>query len=189
METQQIGADNSSASTRKRAGVRRIVKRRQKVDMTPMVDLGFLLITFFVITTELSKPTVMDLYMPKNGKPMDLGESNALSVLLGKNNTVYYYNGNWNDAKKNNKILETTYSSADGLRKIINEKQHRLDATISKNKEGRDGLMLLIKPGNETSYKNVVDVLDEATINVVKKYAVVKLSDEEAAFLKDKEGK
>jgi biopolymer transport protein ExbD len=187
MAAVQTGAESSSGITRKRAGVPRMVKHSQKVDMTPMVDLGFLLITFFVITTELSKPTVMDLYMPKDGKPMPLGESNALSILLGRNNILYYYNGNWADAKKRNEIFTTTFSASNGLRKIINDKQKYLDETISKNKEGRDGLMLLIKPGKETSYKNVVDVLDEATINVVKKYAVVKLSDDEAAFLKSKE--
>jgi biopolymer transport protein ExbD len=187
MSQMNLSQTENLVSSRKRVGVQRMVKHNLKVDMTPMVDLGFLLITFFVITTELSKPTVMDLYMPKDGPPTDLGESNALSFLLGKNNTVYYYNGKWEDAKKKNEIFATRYSSKDGLRKIINEKQHRLDATISKNKEGRDGLMLLIKPGKETSYKNVIDVLDEATINVVKKYAVIKLSDEEADFLKSKE--
>jgi biopolymer transport protein ExbD len=187
MQTVQTGADIISSTVRRRAGVRRMLKHTQNVDMTPMVDLGFLLITFFVITTELSKPTAMNLYMPKDGPPTDLGESNALSFLLGKNNTVYYYHGNWEDAKKKDEVFETTYSSVNGLRKIINEKQHRLDATSNKHNEGRDGLMLLIKPGNETSYKNVVDVLDEATINAVKKYAVIKIANEEATFLKSKE--
>ncbi len=127
---------------------------------------------------------MMNLYMPTDGPPMDLGESNALSFLLGKNNAVYYYSGNWDEAKKNGEIFKTTYSGSDGLRKVINEKQHRLDASSKTNKEGRDGLMLLIKPGNEASYENVVDLLDEATINVVKKYAVIKLSNEEDEFLK-----
>jgi biopolymer transport protein ExbD len=180
------GTDNSS-TTRKRPGVRRMLKHNLKVDMTPMVDLGFLLITFFVITTELSKPTMMNLYMPKDGPPIDLGESNALSFLLGKDNAVYYYNGDWENAKKENEIFKTTYSGVDGMRKIINEKQRRLDAFINKNKEGRDGLMLLIKAGKEASYKNVIAVLDEVTINIVKKYAVVKLSADETDFLRNKE--
>lgn len=182
----QTGTENSSAK-RQRPGVRRMLKHNLKVDMTPMVDLGFLLITFFVITTELSKPTMMNLYMPKDGPPMDLGESNALSFLLTKNNIVYYYNGDWKDAKNKNEIFKTTYSGIDGIRKIINGKQRRLDASLNKNKEGRDGLMLLIKPGKEASYKNVVAVLDEVTINIVKKYAVVKLSGEESEFLKNQE--
>ena len=185
MGTLQAGADNYSASGQ-RAGVRRMAKHSLKIDMTPMVDLGFLLITFFVITTELSKPNMMNLYMPTDGPPTFLGESNALSFLLGKNNTVYYYNGNWDEAKMKGEIFKTTYSGIEGLRKVINEKQHRLDARIKTNKEGRDGLVLLIKPGNEASYENVVDLLDEATINMVKKYAVIKLSKEEDEFLKKK---
>ena len=182
-----LSTSESKGPSRKRAGVRRMSKNNQKVDMTPMVDLGFLLITFFVITTELSKPTMMNLYMPKDGIPMPLGESHALCFLLGENNMVYYYNGNWDNAKKKGEVFETNYSGGDGLRKIINKKQHRLDAGINKNKEGRDGLMVLIKPGKEASYKNVVDVLDETTINRVKKYAVVKLSAEETDFLNSKQ--
>ena len=184
----QVNSSNENPSIRKRAGVRRMLKHNLKVDMTPMVDLGFLLITFFVITTELSKPTMMNLYMPKDGgEPTPLGDSNALTFLLGKNNTVYYYNGIWEEAVNKNEVFETSYSGKEGLRKIITEKQQRLQQNIAKNKEGRDGLMMLIKPSPASSYKNVVNLLDETTINAVKKYAVVKLSPEEMEFLKRKE--
>ena len=183
----QVNTPNENATGRKRAGVQRMLKHSMKVDMTPMVDLGFLLITFFVITTELNKPTMMNLYMPADGTPMPLGESNALTFMLGKNNTVYYYNGDWKDAVSKNEIFETTYSGKEGLRKIIIEKQLRLQANIAINKEGRDGLMMLIKPGAASSYQNVVNMLDETTINAVKKYAVVKLSPEEKEFLEKKE--
>ena len=183
----QVNTPNENVTGRKRAGVQRMLKHNMKVDMTPMVDLGFLLITFFVITTELNKPTMMNLYMPADGAPMPLGESNALTFMLGKNNTVYYYNGDWKDAVSKNEIFETTYSGKEGLRKIIIEKQLRLQANIAINKEGRDGLMMLIKPGAASSYQNVVNMLDETTINAVKKYAVVKLSPEEKEFLENKE--
>ena len=184
----QVNSSNENPSTRKRAGVQRMLKHNMKVDMTPMVDLGFLLITFFVITTELNKPTMMNLYMPKDGgDPTPLKESMALTFLLGKNNTVYYYNGNWKDAITKNEIFETSYSGKDGLRKIITEKQQRLQANIVKNKEGKGGLMMLIKPSAASSYKNVVNMLDETAISSVKKYAVVKLSSEEIEFLKKKE--
>jgi biopolymer transport protein ExbD len=66
--------------------------------MTPMVDLGFLLITFFVITVQLSKPTTVNLNMTKDGPPIDLGNSNALTVLLDEAGRIYYYHGNWKDA-------------------------------------------------------------------------------------------
>ncbi len=177
--------NESPVNPRKRRGVIRMVKHNLRVDMTPMVDLGFLLITFFVITTELAKPTAMNLYMPKDGgPPTELGASNALTVLLDKDK-MYYYNGDWKDAIKTGGIIETNFSGTADLRKVIGEKQLLLDVT-QKNKEGRDGLMLLIKPGNEVSYKNVVDVLDETTISMVKKYAIVKQSVDEKAWLKEK---
>lgn len=168
--------------TRHKAGVRRMIKRSLKIDMTPMVDLGFLLISFFVITTELSKPTAMNLYMPADGPPTELGMSNALTIIPAGDNTVWYYAGKWEDAKMSGALYQTTYAGKNGLRKIINDKQNQLDNDL-KSKEKREGLMLLIKPTAQASYKNLVDVLDEATINMVKKFAVLKLSPEETNWL------
>ena len=72
-----------TTNERCKAGVSRSKKSVPKIDMTPMVDLGFLLITFFVITAELSKPVTMDLFMPKEGPPIKLRKSDALTFLLG----------------------------------------------------------------------------------------------------------
>jgi biopolymer transport protein ExbD len=178
----QINASNESPG-RKRAGVRRMIKHTLKVDMTPMVDLGFLLITFFVMTAELKKPTTMSLYMPKDGgPPIELENSNALTVMIG-NGKIYYYHGDWKEAFQNKHIYETNLAGKHDLRKIIGDKQRKLDNT-PKLKEGRDGLMMLIKAGNDASYKTLVDVLDETTISMVKKYALVKLTPEEANWLK-----
>jgi hypothetical protein len=127
----------------------------------------------------------MNLYMPKDGPPSSLGSSNALTVLLANNNSLYYYQGSWEDAKRSGAIYKTTFGGANGLRKIINERQAALDADPN-NKEKRNGLMLLVKPSKNASYKNIVDVLDEVTINVVKKYALVKLTTEEAEWLESK---
>ena len=146
-----------------------------------MVDLGFLLITFFVITMELNKPATLNLNMPKGEPTTDLGKSNALTVLLGKNNAIYYYHGDWHDALKANGIFQTNFSAKEGFRKVIREKQQYLD--ISNTKEKRKGLMLLIKAGEDALYSNVIDMLDEALINDVKKYAVLKLSEEEMKYL------
>lgn len=160
---------------------RNALKYNLKIDMTPMVDLGFLLISFFVITAELTKPTTMNVAVPAEGKPTQLGESVALTVLLGKDNIIFYYEGKWQDAKLNNTI-KTTGFSANGLRKIIAARQKKLDA-MPNIKEGRNEMMLLIKPSASASYKNVVDVLDEATIGIVKKYAIVKISPDEKDWL------
>ncbi|MEP7373876.1 MAG: biopolymer transporter ExbD [Chitinophagaceae bacterium] len=177
-------AINIAVNDRRRAGVSRPEKRNPKTDMTPMVDLGFLLISFFVMTTELSKPRVASLNMPAEGPPIELGNSNALTVLLAGNDNVYYYHGNWREAVAENDIIKTSLNSPDGLRKVIIEKKEWLDAHDSK--EGRNGLMMLIKSTQETPYKNVIDVLDETMINDVRKYALVKMEVDEAAWIKER---
>jgi biopolymer transport protein ExbD len=166
---------------RRRPGVRRKKRHSVRTDMTPMVDLGFLLITFFVFTAELSKPSVVKLNMPKDGDPATLANSNALTILLDGNDRVYYYNGNWKDASANNEIFKGNLSVTNGMGKVIREKQRWLD--INNKKEGRNGLMLLIKAGKETSYQNVIDALDEALINVVKKYALLKAEPQESEWM------
>src|SRR5512138_3424377 len=84
-------------SHKKGPGVKKAKKLSTRVDMTPMVDLGFLLITFFIFTTTMSSPTSMDLFMPKDtDKPEEQNkakESGALTIMLSKDNHVYYYEG------------------------------------------------------------------------------------------------
>lgn len=152
-----------------------------RIDMTPMVDLGFLLITFFIFTTTMSEKKVMKLFMPANGTPTPTAESKVLTVLLGHNSTVLTYEGNFEDAVKENKLLQTNYSESDGIGKLIREKQKRLQSADEKN--GKDELVLLIKPSGESSYKNVIDALDEATINGVKKYMITDVSPVEKSEL------
>jgi len=174
---------STETGTRRRPGFYRAKKLKIRVDMTPMVDLGFLLIAFFVITAELNKPSVVHLSMPKEGgPPTTLGESGALTLLLDANNRLYYYHGDWEKALSAGEIFETNFSVSNGIGKIIREKQQRLDV-INKT-EGRNVLMLLIKPGAEASYQNVIDALDEAAINVVKKYAILKMEPEESQWMK-----
>ena len=150
--------------------------------MTPMVDLGFLLITFFVFTAELSKPSVVKLNMPKEGPPSPLGESGALTLLIDASNRIFCYQGDWKKALSAGEIVETNFSEANGIGKIMREKQLRLDVTDKK--EGRKSLMLLIKPGAEASYQNVIDALDEAMINDVKRYAILKMEPAESEWMK-----
>ena len=158
-----------------------MIKHYLKVDMTPMVDLGFLLISFFVITTELSKPTVMNLAMPAEGEPTDLANSAALTVLT-KGNSIYYYQGEWEEAIMKAKVEPVELSGKNSLRAVIGRMRINLDKNESL-KNGRDELMMLIKPSSGTSYKTVVDLLDEATISMVKKYALIKQSLEESEWL------
>ena len=178
----------NSAIERAGKSFARTKKQVLRIDMTPMVDLGFLLITFFVFTTTISRPTVTDLYMPKDGLIINaLPESLALTLLLDDDNKIHYYHGDFAKALKANKIFETGYSTGSGLGKIIRQKQKDIDAS-GIFPDGRRGLMLLIKPGSKSSYKNVVDALDEAMINDVKKYAILEPGANELNFLKTKSG-
>ena len=146
--------------------------------MTPMVDLGFLLITFFIFTTTISQPTALKLNLPKDtDKPEEQTKtkaSGALTVLLGKDNNVFYYEGEL---------------SPDGSNfKSTNFKEIRNEIISKKQSTNPDDFMVVIKPGDESTYKNVVDILDEMTINVVGRYALVDISDGESQLIKATEG-
>jgi biopolymer transport protein ExbD len=161
---------------------RRSFSSSVRIDMTPMVDLAFLLITFFIFTTSMSEPRAMKLTMPiEDRSPTPARESKVLTVLLDKNNTVFAYEGRFEDALEQQKIVRTNYNVTDGMGKLIREKQKQL-AVVDK-KEGKGALLFLIKPTKNASYKNIIDALDETTINNVKKFMVVDLSEEEKRFL------
>lgn len=172
-------------NTRHRPGVRRAKKLNTRIDMTPMVDLGFLLICFFVITTTMSQPRAADLFVPKDGPPMDIADSKTLTVLLDKDNRIFYYHGDWENAIASNGILSTGYLYSDGIGNIIREKQKRLEA-LNLDKEKGKGLILVIKASAKSSYKNLVDMLDEVLINDVRHYSVVDLTEAEKKFLEEK---
>ena len=126
----------------------------------------------------------MKLFMPKDkGDSTELPASKVLSVLLGENNKVYAYEGKFEDAAKENKVVSTSYNENDGIGNLIREKQKRLQQV---NKDGKNALVFLIKPTTQSSYKNVIDALDETTINDVKKYMIVKPSEEENSYLQNK---
>ena len=180
----------NSATERKGKSFSHNKKQILRIDMTPMVDLGFLLITFFVFTMTISTPTITDLYMPKDNlkDSSELPKSLALTMLLDDNNKIYYYHGDFSDALKANEIFETNYSTYAGMGEVIRLKQKDIDAS-GKFTEGRKGMMLLIKPTSKSVYKNVIDAMDEAVINDVKKYAIVEPVEDEINFIKTKSGR
>jgi biopolymer transport protein ExbD len=167
---------------RQRAGMRRAKKHSLKTDMTPMVDLGFLLITFFVVTTRLTEPSALNLNMPHDGIGTKLPKSAALTVLIGEDKKIFYFHGDWEEAIKRKEVLPTTLDLKNGLGKVIRDKQQWLDAHPV-NGEDRNALMVLIKAGQNANYSQVIDALDEMLINDVKKYAIVKPTPAELELL------
>lgn len=169
---------NIADASRSKAGVKRLKKANLKIDMTPMVDLGFLLISFFIFTTEISKPAITHLYMPKGVDSTTIAESKSLTILLSDDN-VFYYNGDMKTAMKNDRVFQTSYDEMNGIGNIIRQKQNEL----KKRKIDKRDMTVLIKPGTNSSYKNVLDCLDEMLINGVTRYVIVDLEKEERDYL------
>ena len=157
-----------------KANKRKTHKKSTKVDLTPMVDLGFLLITFFVFTTTITQTKAMQLDLPANGDKTPIANSGALSIVLGKNNTVYYYEGM---LQPNGANLKTT--SFKQIRDII----------IDKKKIAKHNLFIVIKPSDGCDYKNLIDILDEMTINVINHYALDEETSEEIKIINTLEKK
>lgn len=173
----------SAGNNRHNKSLRQQKKLSTKVDLTPMVDLGFLLITFFIVTTTWSKPKISKLYLPAEGTSTVISEKAVLTVLAGKDNKIFYYEGNLQEALQNGSFGITDYSFKNGIGEIIRQKQMAMDKNY---KGGRKELTLLIKPSTEANYQNVIELLDETIINVVSKYALVDIAEDDKKLLKEK---
>jgi len=165
-------AETLQQQPKQKAGVRKTKKASLRVDLTPMVDLGFLLIAFFVFTTTLAKPTAMRLAVPDDNNiknPSIVPASKTLNLILGANNNVYCYEGDSLNQIKN------IGSNASDLRDVINQKKIMLQ-----NKYGSDSeIIVLIKPTKDATYSDVINALDEMLINNVKTYVLMDASDNE----------
>jgi len=185
-------------SHKKGPGVKKAKKLSTRVDMTPMVDLGFLLITFFIFTATMSTPTTMDLNMPKDTEKKDdetkVKQSGALTIMLGKKDKVYYYEGELLPDGSNFKSTDFK-----GIRDVIIKKKRDVIAHYTPNAEceakakekGKPvsdcfdtDFVVVIKPTDDANYKNTVDILDEMTINLVKRFAMIKITDVERDLVK-----
>ncbi|CAC9973307.1 biopolymer transporter ExbD [Flavobacterium sp. WLB] len=159
-----------------KGGKVRSKKQNSKVDLTAMVDLAFLLITFFMLTTSLSKPQSMDLSLPNKDddttKTVDtkVDENRTMTVILGADNKLTYYMG----------LLEKPIGGPkdiaygkDGIRReLLKRKKTVLEYSAAKGKP-KQGIIVIIKPTKKSNYRNLVDILDEMAITKVDTYAIV----------------
>ena len=172
----------------KKGGKVRSQKLNSKVDLTAMVDLAFLLITFFMLTTTLSKPQSMSLGLPdknEKGEDIKVDENRTMTVLLGANNKLVFYMGLLSTPLAGPKDL--TFGK-DGIRKeLLKRKQEVLTYSTAKGKP-EQGMIVIIKPSKKSNYKNVIDILDEMAISDVPTYTIVNdFSPEETKLLEGKQ--
>lgn len=133
-----------------------------RLDMTPMVDLAFLLLTFFMLTTTFSKPLAMELQMPEQSDPTKseplLNYQNVLTLVLGAHNQVFWYKGD------NASLAKSTNYAANGIRKLL--LTHR----------NNPRLWVFIKPDDRANYQNIVDALDEMAIAGIARYSIADMT-------------
>lgn len=186
---------------------KRAKKHGARIDMTPMVDLGFLLLTFFVLTSQFSKPKTMEINMPV--KPKDttittpVADETALTLLLTeKTDKIYYYFGKF---KPEISIIKITDYSKIGIRKVFMERNEEVINKMKKLKEelsrgqiadttykrqaisikgDKKATFVIVKADEKAKYKNVIDVIDELNVADIGKYALVDISPAEKELLK-----
>lgn len=182
-------------------------KHATRVDLTPMVDLGFLLITFFMLTTSMLKPQTMEISVPSKDKVEEEDQnkvkaSQAMTILLGKENKLYYFFGTQENGIEPT-VIETDYSS-EGIRKILMTKNYdvmkqveqlKIDKAakkvseadyktrLSEYKSSKNAPVIMIKASDDSNYKNLVDILDEMQICNIGRYAIVDITPEDLALM------
>ena len=157
-----------------RPGKRRTKKMSTRIDMTPMVDLAFLLLTFFMLTTTFARPYQMELNMPVKSKVDTLvRESTAMTILLGKSHRVHYFFG-LNTPKGTVAAapeLHTTNFTATGIRQAVRRRQQQ------------GPVIVLIKSSPDAKYQDMVDILDEMNRTHQQQYALVKITQDDLTLL------
>ena len=177
-------AELNTGDGKKDGGKVRSKKSNPGVDLTAMVDLAFLLITFFMLTTTLSKPQAMDLPMPDKTdrtKTTEIDESKLMTILIGDNNRLMWYRGKFESPKE--PPSEESFGK-DGIRKAL-LKQVAIGKAIAKQDGKPDqGLIVNIKASDSASYKNLVDILDEMAITKPQLFAIGDITPAEIDLLK-----
>jgi len=171
-------AELAEKESKKKGKKKRRKKMSTRVDMTPMVDLGFLLITFFMLTTTFSKPQTMEINLPVKPKgevteeqENALKASKAFNIIVDGENRLFWYLGLPHEPLE--PLTETNYT-ADGIRKVL----------LDKNSSIQD-MVVLIKATDAAVYKNVVDILDEMNISNIKRYALIDITPDDLEELQN----
>lgn len=163
-------------------------KTSPRIDLTPMVDLGFLLITFFVFTSKLNEPMGLVVNMPADGQGTVVADHTAFTLLLGNNHKVVCLSGKnalnekWNDA-------EVTDFGPNGLRAALirhRENMQKIIASGTKGTRSTDQPFVLIKASQPSQYEDLVNALDELQINGIQQYALMDITPQEEQVVHQK---
>ena len=167
--------NTSAPGARKKSKNTKLLKASTRVDLTPMVDLGFLLITFFVFTTSMQEPKVMNLLEPNNEGYKPVKQSATLTFILGAAQEIYYYNGKLEE--QGSAVHQKTNFAA--VRNLILE---------MKQKTNPDFLMFQIKSSDSATLGNHIALLDEFAICDIPAghFAEVDLTQAERKWIKEK---
>lgn len=155
-------------------------KMQPRVDLTPMVDLAFLLITFFMLTTSLAKPKMMDIALPDKvdlGNATGFSDKRTMTILLGANHQAAWY---WGLQKTPIEGPKVTDFGRNGIRAELKDKMTKIK---SQQVGSTKPLMVIIRPSNLSSYSDLVNILDEMKINGITQYAIGDISREEVQLL------
>ncbi len=173
-----------------------------RMDMTPMVDLAFLLLTFFILATSLSKPKALEIIYPKEVEDKDqktkLQADLATTLLIGEEDEhLFYYSGEF---KPDTTVLIHVDFSKDGLRKVLIDKNKRINDRVNALKEKletgevndttykvafseivNDSLapFVIVKTIPKSKYRNVVNAMDELNITNIRKRAIMDMAETE----------
>jgi len=147
-----------------------------RVDLTAMVDLAFLLITFFMLTTVVNKPQMMPVVMPADGPPGPVPESRTMTICLGKNNEALFYLG----IADHPLVAPTKIGFGKDMDRAILKMEERIKQT------SKDGLIVVVKPSDHSIYDNLVSTLDELKITAVPTYALARISAKDIDLLKQR---
>ncbi|GAB2684271.1 biopolymer transporter ExbD [Mucilaginibacter koreensis] len=146
-----------------------------RVDLTAMVDLAFLLVTFFMLTTTLSKPRAMDLTMPVGEKSDPVAQSRSVTLCLGSNNKLYLYRGVLENPIGTPQVIDLMRNN---LRHVLIDLRNQIKAETGKS------AIVIVKPGAHSKYGNLVNTLDELNITQNTTYAITDITNKEVDILK-----
>jgi biopolymer transport protein ExbD len=183
--------DTSGGGKKKGPGVKKSKKLSTRIDLTPMVDLGFLLITFFIFTTTMSKPKTMEIMMPTEDsiKKEDATKAKdycTMTVLLSKEHRVYYYVGLADDPMNPPDVQVTYFQNKNGIRDVLiaHKKkvyEERMNGALGHKPD--DEPVILIKPDVNSQYEDMVNILDEMQINGINTYAMIDITAVDQGFI------